>query len=268
MLNAFNRTLLAVVYLLLFVITVTSVWAISNEKFRDQLANLASPYISGWIADRPEISVLKADLESSQSVVKSLQQENAELRQQLEGLSQQLVQATVAVEQSQEELDNEFSRLKEELDKEVTSREIAIEQVKDRFTVIRVGDKILFDTGSSQLKQGGQQVLGLIANTLRKFTDRQVRVEGHTDDLPIVSSRTKRRYPTNWELSSARATSAVRYLIENGGLDPTRIIAVGLGEYHPIADNDSNQGRAKNRRIEIVLMPTEDNYQVEKVKGL
>jgi len=186
MLDAFNRTVIAVVYLVLFVIAVVAIWAIADDNFANKLSKFSDQYITKWISDRPEMTELQAEIESGRSRISVLEQENTDLTQRLAGLSQELEQAAAEVGQERDKLNTEFDRLKEELDKEVSSREIAIEQVRDRFTVIRVGDKILFDTGSSQLKERGREVLGLIAKTLGKFSGRQVRVEGHTDDADLI----------------------------------------------------------------------------------
>jgi chemotaxis protein MotB len=86
--------------------------------------------------------------------------------------------------------------------------------------------------------------------------DRAINVEGHTDDVPI-GPELARRYPTNWELSAARATNVARYLQEKIGIDPSLLSATGYGEYHPVASNEDEEGRTRNRRIEIVLVPTE-----------
>lgn len=268
MLNGFNRTVLAVTYLVLFVVGVVGAWSAINSDFRNRLVGAAKPYLLQLIDSQADTEALKQAIVQEQQKASSLEQEIAEMKQQLASLKLDLEQASSEVEQERSRLKDEFDRLQQELDKEVSSREIAIEQVKDKFTVIRVGDQILFDSGSSQLKPRGREVLSLIAATLGKFPGRQVRVEGHTDNKPIVNARTKSRYPTNWELSSARATAAVRYLIDNGGLDPKRVIAAGLGEHHPIDSNETSEGRARNRRIEIVLMPAQDDYQVQQVKGL
>jgi chemotaxis protein MotB len=118
-------------------------------------------------------------------------------------------------------------------------------------------DKVLFDSGKAEIKITGRRVLDKISkNLLNKYPDRQIRVEGHTDNVPI-GPELKSKFPTNWELSTARATSAVRYLQEQGGVDPKRLSAVGYSEYHPIASNDTPEERAKNRRIEIILLPPE-----------
>jgi chemotaxis protein MotB len=89
---------------------------------------------------------------------------------------------------------------------------------------------------------------------LKQVTDRRIQVEGHTDNVPILSDL-KNRYPTNWELSTARATEVVRYLQEHGGLDARLLSATGYGQFQPVASNDTDEGKHKNRRIEIVLLP-------------
>ncbi|MBC8229206.1 OmpA family protein [bacterium] len=118
-------------------------------------------------------------------------------------------------------------------------------------------DKILFDSGKAVIKSDGKRVLDKISSLLlNKYPDRQIRVEGHTDNVPI-SGVLQNRFPTNWELSTARATAAVRYLQEKNGVDSTRLASVGFGQYHPIDTNDTPEGKARNRRIEIVLLPPE-----------
>ena len=96
-------------------------------------------------------------------------------------------------------------------------------------------------------------MLDRVAEILRKITDRQIKVEGHTDNVPIGPAIID-RFPTNWELSTARATTVVRHLQERG-LDSKLLSAEGYSEYRPVASNETEEGRAKNRRIEIVLIP-------------
>jgi len=251
---------------LLIAIVVVTIWAAVDPKFRDKLSNLAADQLSDWIENRPIVTELRSELEKSQSLAEALTVQNTELKNKLNEVAEDLEQVNTEVQRERNQLSTEFDRLKDELQQEVSSREVAVEQVRNKFTVIRVGDKVLFDTASSELKSRGQEVLGLIAVSLKNFPDRQVRVEGHTDNIPIVSPRIKKRFPSNWELSSARATSAVRYLIENGGLDPKWVVAVGRGEHHPVASNKTKEGRAKNRRIEIVLMPAEETFKTEEIE--
>ena len=99
-------------------------------------------------------------------------------------------------------------------------------------------------------------MLEQVASVLVAYPKRQIHVIGHTDDVPISASL-RTRFATNWELSTARATSAVRYLSEKAGVDVRRLAAVGYGEFHPVADNSTAEGRARNRRIALVVMPEE-----------
>jgi len=96
-------------------------------------------------------------------------------------------------------------------------------------------------------------VLGKVIEILKTVNDKAVRIEGHTDDIPIKGSLTG-RYPTNWELSAARAINVARYL-QKQAISPANLSAAGYGEFKPVADNSTVEGRAKNRRIEIVLVP-------------
>ncbi len=115
--------------------------------------------------------------------------------------------------------------------------------------LIRFKDSVLFDSGLSKLKEDGFIVLDKISDKLKDI-DNQIRVEGFTDNIPIKTSK----YNSNWELSAARAISVVRYFIENKGIDENRLSFTGWGEYKPIANNNSPEGRAKNRRIEITIL--------------
>jgi chemotaxis protein MotB len=125
--------------------------------------------------------------------------------------------------------------------------------MKNRLTMTMV-DKIIFPSGSTEISKDGKLVLDKVVSILKDIKDKRIQVEGHTDNVPIVSVL-KKRYPTNWELSTARATEVVRYLQEQGGLDPKQLSATGYSEYQPVAPNDTDDGKHKNRRIEIVLLP-------------
>jgi len=125
---------------------------------------------------------------------------------------------------------------------------VAIEST-ERGIVIHFTDRVLFDTGRAEIKPEAREVLQAVAVELAKLPH-HIRVEGHTDNVPIHNER----FPSNWELSTARAVTVLRFLIQVGGLDPERLSAVGYGEYRPIASNDTPEGRARNRRVDIVLL--------------
>ena len=116
--------------------------------------------------------------------------------------------------------------------------------------VINLPDNVLFKSGRSFLNARGKESLAPIAAVLSQFSDRRFQIEGHTDNEPIKS----KRFPSNWELSTSRALSVVHLLVEMG-VKPENISAAGYGEFRPRADNETEEGRKLNRRIEIVMLP-------------
>lgn len=144
-----------------------------------------------------------------------------------------------------------YDSLVRDLKGELESGQVQIEQLREGIRV-SVAEEILFPSGSAELNDRGREVLGKVAADLEQTTH-LVAVLGHTDNVQI-SSRLKPRYPTNWELGAARAARVVR-LFQEQGLDGARLEAISRGPFAPIATNDTEEGRAKNRRIEIRLMP-------------
>jgi chemotaxis protein MotB len=126
-----------------------------------------------------------------------------------------------------------------------------IEVVIDRGRmIVKMPSGILFDSGKTQIKAEGKEVLAEVTAVLASLPDRTFQVEGHTDDQPIQTSR----FPSNWELSVLRATEVVKFMVDEG-MPPQRILPSGHAEFVPVGGNDTPEGRALNRRIEIVLMP-------------
>jgi chemotaxis protein MotB len=112
-----------------------------------------------------------------------------------------------------------------------------------------LSDKSYYDSGSAKLRPKTKEILDAVDSFLRK-NDNLIRVEGNTDNVPIATAE----YPSNWELSTARAVNVVRYLVEHDRLNPTRISAAGYGQYHPRTDNSTPESRQENRRVDIVLL--------------
>jgi len=138
----------------------------------------------------------------------------------------------------------------EKIFKENVAQSKSINLLKDkRGLIIRVSDEMLFDEGSATIKQGARKPLAEIVKTLTKI-DNPVIIEGHTDSIPIKNAK----YPSNWELSTARATNIISYMMQNAKISPKRLSAVGYGEYMPIADNTSVSGRILNRRVDIIVL--------------
>lgn len=188
-------------------------------------------------------SELLKDMESSKS---DLQKKLAELIKEKDQIEKAKAEEVSKIKSTYDELMNDMK-------KEVEQGSIQITQLKDKLSVNLV-DKILFNSGEAEVNEQGKKVLKKVAEILKKVKDKQIRIEGHTDNVPIGGAL-KERFPSNWELSVARATNVTRYLQEVGGLDPKALFAAGFGEHRPIADNATPEGRSKNRRIEIVLVP-------------
>ena len=144
-----------------------------------------------------------------------------------------------------------YDQLVDDLKAELDSGKVRIEQLENGIR-LSVDDDVLFPSGSAELDSNGESVIKKVAAQVADSENR-VEVIGHTDDRKI-RKRLAERYPTNWELGGARASSVVR-LLAREGVDGTRLRATSLGEFEPLAANDSEEKRAKNRRIEIRLMP-------------
>jgi chemotaxis protein MotB len=164
-----------------------------------------------------------------------------------------LEQERAAKEAEIQRLTKTHDDLAKSLQDEIAKGDIQLKQVRDRLTINMV-DRVLFDSGQAQVKPAGLKVLKQVSDVLRKVADKQIRIEGHTDNVPI-GVKLREKFATNWELSTARATSVVRYLIEEGGIDRAMISAGGYADTRPVDSNDTEGGKAANRRIEIVLYP-------------
>ena len=117
-------------------------------------------------------------------------------------------------------------------------------------------DRILFDSGSVEINRKGRQLLLAVAATLKNSRNQSIVIEGHTDNAPL-GPKLRNRFPSNWELSAARACAVARFLQKNGGIEPGRMSVRGYSYYRPVASNKTAEGRRQNRRIEIVL----ENFQ-------
>ena len=127
-------------------------------------------------------------------------------------------------------------------------------QQKESQSVVTVSDEVMFASGGTDMTDTGKAIVDRIAEVAAGYPTRNILVEGHTDDVPIGPAL-KEYYYSNWELSTARAASVLRYLYWKHKIDPSRLSAVGYGEYRPIADNTTENGRAMNRRVVIVIGP-------------
>lgn len=199
----------------------------------------------------------KAELRRSHDAQTDLAYKVADLEAQRAAVSAELEAKVADISKQKEE---EIARLKETYDQlaagmreEIEQGQVKVTQLADRLSVSMV-EKILFPSGEAEITPKGLKVLERVGGVLKNTKGKVIRVEGHTDNIPIAGELRK-KYPTNWELSTARATNVVRFLQEKAGIEPERLQAVGMSEYKPVASNQTPAGRAQNRRIEIALMP-------------
>ncbi|MDJ0847034.1 MAG: OmpA family protein [Myxococcota bacterium] len=179
---------------------------------------------------------------------------NMALEARLDELSVQKAELASEVEQQQAKLSKmqgTYDELMGKLEKELESGQVEIQQLREGIRV-NLAQEILFPVGSAELDEQGREVLTRVSSTLVGAGHR-IEVEGHTDDRPIGGSLAQ-VYPTNWELAGARAARVVR-LFEEAGIEGSRLSAVSYGPKAPVASNDDEEGRARNRRIEVKLLP-------------
>jgi chemotaxis protein MotB len=162
------------------------------------------------------------------------------------------LQTQVSDLQKEKDMAAQMSKsLENEMRSDLESKDVTISKLQGKLTV-NILDRVMFDSGEAILKPDGESVLRKVASLLAAHPTLKIHVIGHTDNVPI-----RGRFLSNWELSTARALAAVHFLTEKAGLDPRRVGAVGYGEFRPIADNATAEGRAKNRRIAITILPDE-----------
>ena len=218
---------------------------ISAFRFFGILGVSLSIVFSGCSSSR-ETKPAKAALQTSQT-----SQEQAAtivaLNEEITRLNHELDQ----VFSSRDDLARAKNDLESQLQGQVASGDASV-SMEARGLVVTVLDRILFDSGKSELKPEALTTLQTVASILSdRVRENMVYVEGHTDNVPIRFSS----WRSNWELSTARSTEVVHLFVDQLGIDPRRIAAVGYGEFHPISDNGSYEGRQKNRRVEIVISP-------------
>lgn len=152
---------------------------------------------------------------------------------------------------AREQLLRAKQELEEQLRKEIEEKQVHLEMLS-KGLVITFVDEILFGSGKAKIRKSAYSVLNRVADVLNnQAANRDIAIEGHTDNQPIKKSKWK----SNWELSTARATSVLHYLIDKKNLAPQRLSAIGYGEYRPVASNKTTAGRQQNRRVEITILP-------------
>jgi chemotaxis protein MotB len=220
------------VLIVILVIALLALWS----AHRQALQKLDSLQIA-WTTATNELA-------AAGTALAALQRTNADLLARLSALEQEKAQTVTSARS-----------LEDQLRAELESKDVTISQLQGKLTV-NILDRILFDSGEAVLRSDGEAVLQKVASILKQHSEIKVHVIGHTDNVPIRTTA-RSRFPSNWELSTERALAAVRFLTERAGVPPQRLGAVGYGEFRPIAENTTAEGRARNRRIAITILPDE-----------
>lgn len=189
---------------------------------------------------------LNATKDKKDKMITDLTQDKQTLQEKLNAMIKEKEESISSLKQT-------YDNLMQNMQSEIKNGEIQITQLKGKLTVNMV-DRILFNSGEAEINKQGQGTLTKVGAILKGIRDKQIRIEGHTDNMPI-SKELQSKFETNWELSAARATHVARYLIEKAEVEPKFISIAGYADTRPVDDNATSEGRAKNRRIEIVLVP-------------
>ena len=215
------------------------------------------------VAQQQQLTSLEATHTQLSGALATLTEEKVDLSAQLANerqrsltLAQQIQEAQRSKESALAGIKGAYDRLVSALQNEISQKEIALHQANERLTVT-ILDRVLFPSGQATLTPEGEQIIAKVATILAKVPDQRILIEGHTDDVPI-SAALSTRFPTNWELSTARATEVVKYLLAQGKLTAHQLSAVGRADTAPVASNSSEEGRRLNRRIEIIVLPAEN----------
>ena len=212
---------------------------------------LALAFLALWLSARAKSESLQALLNETTTNLVNAQAETGKYQEQIAALKAQLAE----VEQAKEMTSQAAQGLEAEMRSQLESKDVTISKLQGKLTV-NILDRILFASGEAVVQPDGEAVLQKIATLLANHPELKIHVIGHTDNVPIRPSA-HGRFASNWELSTARALAAIRFLTERAGVDPRRVGAVGYGEYRPVADNTTAEGRARNRRIAITILPDE-----------
>ena len=230
-----------------------------NNDLKDQFKKLNGDFAQLSIqkdkitADRDELDkVLKSRSDSLSKTIHELREKTAALEMENASLKESIANLKKTKEEEVKSVSKTYENLMQEMKGEIAQGQVAITELKGKLTV-DVLDKILFASGEAEVKPEGLAVLQRVIDILKNVKDKAIRIEGHTDNVKIGGALA-RKYATNWELSAARAINVTRYL-QRQGIDPALLASVAYGEYKPVADNSTSEGRAKNRRIAIILQP-------------
>jgi len=199
---------------------------------------------------------LQKTLKSSQSYIPYLEKEIAKGKRDLEELYRRISELQGEKDRLKSkigQLQSTYTAFVSELKNQIQNKEVTIKELEDKLSITFV-DRILFESGKATITPEGKKILTKVGEILKNVQGRQIRVIGHTDNISIMPEY-RYKFPSNWELSAARAAAVVRHFQKMVGLDPRNLEAAGHSFYKPIVSNETEEGRAQNRRVNIIIAP-------------
>ena len=220
----------------------------SKQEYGAKVAE-AEKYMKQVQDESAKVADLEKKVAAQQGQIASLQAQVADAGARLSDTEQ----AKARLEAEKQAMQAQYDQLTQSLKKEIAEGNIQVQNLKGKM-LVRLSERILFRSGSAAINKEGKLALDKVAESFKSLSNKSVIVTGFTDNVPVNPKLTG--FASNWELSTGRALSVVRYL-QSKGVDPRMLGAAGAGEYHPVATNDTPEGRQQNRRIEIILAPAE-----------
>lgn len=233
-----------------------------STKLGQQLSSLRNSQISNIRTTEEQVSQQQ---EESNTRLVSVQQKLSNTEITLSRKQQELDTALDNLDKTRQLSGQQLIEIKNRekelatLKKQLSNTDIQISDLKNRFTVFEIKQEILFNEGEAQLNKNGKHAISTLAKIFRQFPDRQIAIQGHTDNQKLGKTL-KQKFTSNWELAAARSASAIHYLQNVEKISPERMILVSYSQYRPIRSNASAQGQANNRRIEVILMPEDFGF--------
>ena len=225
-----------------------------TQSLLQQIKDLQEKYDTYITAKNDSIATLKSqhrdELETMNNKLDHETQSNKMITGKLRDQIEVLENMNKEKEKALNELSRQADQIENQLRAEIENGEITLKRYKTK-TIINIDNSILFDSGQAMLKKKVRKSLVKIARAINKYPENNIQIEGHTDNVPIHTER----FPSNWELSSSRALAVFRFFVDQTDMDPRKLSAVGYGEYHPLAPNDTKGNKRMNRRVDIVILP-------------
>jgi chemotaxis protein MotB len=219
----------------------------------DQLKREHIPQLEDHIAK------LKEEIQNKENAMADLQKELKEAGSRIPSLKDEIVRGESELREQRariSEIEAAYDAMISDLKDQIEKKQVSISRLEERLSITFV-DRILFEFGKATLTDQGRETLEKVGRGLKNIRGRKIRVMGHADDIPIHPDY-QDKFPSNWELSAARAAAVVRYFQNENGLDPKGMEAVGRSFYYPVASNETAEGRAQNRRVEVAVGPALD----------